>query len=75
MIKSFEIRNATINDASDISELSKELGYPTSELEIKNRLNYILNSDDHIVYVVFLSDGKVVAWIHVYEAQRIESGL
>ncbi len=72
--KLFEIRNATINDSSEISELSRELGYPTSGFEIKERLNSILKSDDHMVYVSFLSDGKLIAWIHVYRAQRIESG-
>ena len=71
--KLFEIRNATINDSSDISELSKELGYPTSELEVRERLNSILNSNNHMVYVAFLSDGKVIAWIHIFETQRIES--
>ncbi len=72
--KLFKIRSATINDSSEISELSKELGYPTSELETKERLNSILKSDDHIVYVSFSSDGKLIAWIHVYKAQRIELG-
>ena len=72
--KLFKIRNATINDSSDISELSKELGYPTSELEIRERLNSILNSNNHIVYVAFLSNGQVIAWIHIFEAQRLESG-
>ena len=71
--KLFEIRNATINDSPDISELSKELGYPTSEFEVREHLNSILNSTNHIVYVAFLSDGKVIAWIHIFEAQRVES--
>ena len=72
--KLFKIRNATINDASDISELSKQLGYPTCEPDIKERLNTILNSDDNVVYVAFITSGKVIAWIHIYKAQRIESG-
>ena len=70
----FEIRNATINDASDISELSKQLGYSTSEADVIERLRAILNSDDHIVYVAFLPNGKTIAWIHVCTAQRVESG-
>ncbi|NOX33833.1 MAG: GNAT family N-acetyltransferase [Deltaproteobacteria bacterium] len=72
--KLFKIRNATIGDCSELSELSKELGYPASEDEIRKRLNSILNSNNHIVYVAFLSDGRVIGWIHIYEAQRIESG-
>jgi len=57
-----------------ISELSKQLGYPTCESDIKERLNTILNSNDHIVYVAFVPNGKTIAWIHIYKAQRIESG-
>ena len=72
--KLFEIRNATINDAMDISELSKQLGYPTSESDMKKRLYTILRSDDHMVYVAYIHDGKVIAWIHIYKAQTIESG-
>jgi hypothetical protein len=35
------IRKATINDISDISDLSNKLGYPSSESEIKDRLDVI----------------------------------
>ena len=72
--KSFEIRNATINDASDISELSKQLGYSTSEADIFESLNTLFNSNDHIVYGAFLPNGKIIGWIHVFKAQRVESG-
>jgi GNAT superfamily N-acetyltransferase len=69
----FEIRSATINDASDLSELSGQLGYPTSDLEIKDRLNSMLSSNDHVVYVAFEPNGRTVGWIHVFKSQRVES--
>ena len=47
-----------MNDASDISELSKQLGYPASESEITERLITILHSNNDIVYVAYLPDGK-----------------
>ena len=72
--ESFNIRNATLDDISDICSLSEELGYINSEHEIRERLNYILNSNEHVVLVAFLADQKVVGWIHLFEAQRIESG-
>lgn len=50
------------------------LRYINSEHEIRERLNYTLNSNEHLVLVAFLSDQKVVGWIHLFEAQRIESG-
>ena len=71
--KSFKIRSATINDASDISELSKQLGYPNIASDIIDRLNTIMNSDDHRVYVAYIPQGKTIAWIHIFAAQRIES--
>ncbi|MBI9090433.1 MAG: hypothetical protein JEZ12_14555 [Desulfobacterium sp.] len=70
----YEIRNATIRDVLDISELSGELGYSTSEFEIKERLSSMLNAKDHVVYVAFVSSGKVIGWIHVYESKRVQSG-
>ena len=64
----------TINDVSDISELSKQLGYPNSASDIRDRLNCIMNSDDHKVYVAHMPKGKTIAWIHLFASQRIESG-
>jgi GNAT superfamily N-acetyltransferase len=72
---SFEIRNATIDDASDISKLSTQLGYPAQDSEVKDRLDTILKSDDHTVLIAALPDGKTIAWIHVYKAHRVESGV
>ncbi|MCP4749204.1 MAG: GNAT family N-acetyltransferase [Desulfobacteraceae bacterium] len=70
----FEIRSTKISDASDISELSKQLGYSTSELEIQRRLSFMLKSTDHAIYVAFVPNRKVVGWIHVHESQTVESG-
>ena len=70
----FEIRNAKITDASDISELSKQLGYSATECETIDRLRSMLNSDDHVIFVAFVPNRKVVGWIHVYESKRDESG-
>ncbi len=72
--KTFKIRNATIDDASDISDLSRQLGYPTSEGIISEHLNTIFKSNDHMVYVAFIPEGNTIAWIHVYKSQNIQSG-
>ncbi len=73
--KIYEIRNATINDVPDISELSKQLGYPSLEHEIKERLESMLASNNQTIFVACQSGGQVIAWIHVYKRQSIESGL
>jgi len=72
---SYEIRDGTIDDASDICDLSDQLGYPVSEAEMAERLDSILNSDDHRVCVAVQPDGTVIAWIHVFKCQTVESGL
>ena len=72
--KLFNIRNASFDDISDSCRLSEALGYLNSESEIQDRLNYILNADAHLVLVAFLSKRKVIGWLHIFEAQRIESG-
>jgi GNAT superfamily N-acetyltransferase len=69
-----EIRNAAINDASDISCLSEQLGYPASEAFIKDQLNAVSNSDDNIAYVAVVPDGQISAWIHAHKSQSIQSG-
>ena len=70
----YQIRNATIDDAADMSELSSQLGYPSSTDETKERLESILNSEDHIIIVAHIYGNKVIAWIHAYKRQSVESG-
>ena len=70
----YHIRNAIISDASDISELSNQLGYPSSVDETKERLESILSSDDHIIFIAYLPRNKVIGWIHAYKCQSVESG-
>jgi len=71
---SYDMRDATIDDAPDIRELSEQLGYPASETEIKIRLESIISSDDHKVCVAVQPNGNVIAWIHVFKCQTVESG-
>ncbi|MDY6790541.1 MAG: GNAT family N-acetyltransferase [Thermodesulfobacteriota bacterium] len=70
----YEIRQTTMDDVSAIAELTAQLGYSSSEFEIQQRLSTLLNSQDHVIYVSLVSSGKIVGWIHVYVANRVESG-
>ena len=70
----FEVRNATSSDFSGISELTGQLGYSVTDHEIQDRINSILSSNDHVIYVALIPNGKIVGWIHVHESKRIESG-
>jgi GNAT superfamily N-acetyltransferase len=68
-----KIRNAVIDDAPALADLSTQLGYPTRALQSANRLDAILGSKEQVVLVACLSDGSVVGWVHVFLTLRIES--
>ncbi len=73
-IQSIVIRNAGSSDFSAICRLSSELGYVNSKGEIRQRLNHILVQEDQAVFAAVLPDDRVIGWVHLFEAQRIESG-
>lgn len=66
-------RNADLNDSKEITNLSNELGYPSSIEETENRFVEICNSTNHKVIVAANSENKVIGWIHVFGAIRLES--
>jgi GNAT superfamily N-acetyltransferase len=67
-----EIRLAQTRDASAISRLADQLGYPTSPGQAEKRLTAVLGSANHAVLVAFV-DGQVVGWLHIFIAQRMQS--
>jgi len=68
------LRNAFASDAARLAELSRQLGYPSTEAEIASRLAGLLTNDDHAVFVVE-EDGEVAAWIQVSLSRLVESPL
>lgn len=70
---SVTVRPAGLEDAGAIARLSGELGYPTTSEQCAARLRTILGAADHEVLVACTEDGAVVAWVHVFEALRVES--
>lgn len=67
-----EIRPANSADAVIIAHLSGQLGYPTAIRQAESRLDAILGSKDHAVFVAHV-DKQILGWIHVFLARRIES--
>ena len=57
------IKTISIKNVNCLAEPSNQLGYPTDEAQINNRLSEILNRDNHCVYTAEI-DGKTVGWIH-----------
>jgi GNAT superfamily N-acetyltransferase len=68
------IRAACPTDAFRLSELSTELGYPTSSADMAQRLTHLLGRGDEAVLVAVLFSGRVVGWLHGSEQELLESG-
>jgi predicted N-acetyltransferase YhbS len=67
-----KIRRAKNGDAARITLLSGELGYPTTEKEMKVRLRRVLPKKDHIVLIAELG-GEVIGWMHLSICDFLES--
>ncbi len=70
-----EVRLAQTEDIKRITALCKQLGYPSSSEQVRQRFHQIQHRDDHAVYVATRADGRVVGWVHVYIRQLIETDL
>lgn len=67
------LRQATRKDAPAIADLSVQLGYPDPTRQTPQRLEFLILSPDHVVFVACLVDGTVVGWCHAFLAYRVES--
>jgi predicted N-acetyltransferase YhbS len=66
------IRPASLQDAAPVAALSGQLGYPSTEGDLAERLSSVLEKDDHLVLVA-KQGGNVVGWLHAFVAFRVES--
>jgi len=71
----FAIREALADDALAIAELACELGYPTGEDGMRQRLTTILQKADYRLFVAADNGGTVIGWIQAHAADSLESGL
>jgi GNAT superfamily N-acetyltransferase len=69
------VRPASLNDAERLAVLCGQLGYPSSEEEIRRRLEPIGQDERHAVYVAESPGGQVVGWIHAYLRPLLEEDL
>ena len=68
------IRLSTKHDAAEIAGLSAQLGYPSTPIEILDRMKLMKHDPSHQVFVAEHSNGIVVGWIHVLTGIHLESG-
>lgn len=74
MSNDIKIREANFDDVEQIRLLSDELGYPSTQDEIQNRLEKMLKSGTDKIFVSVNDDETITGWIHVFGAMRLESG-
>jgi ribosomal protein S18 acetylase RimI-like enzyme len=66
------VRRARSTDAARIAELSGQLGYPTSEKQMKARLKEALKDKDGACFVAESREGVLIGWIHVSTTPLLE---
>jgi GNAT superfamily N-acetyltransferase len=71
------IRKARRSDAERIAQLSGELGYPATAVQIVTRLRQLKPASKHAVFVAECSDATVglVGWLHVSVSHLLESDI
>ncbi|MBK5269596.1 MAG: GNAT family N-acetyltransferase [Bacteroidia bacterium] len=65
------IRQISTGDASAITVLTQQLGYPMSIEQIQINVNAVMNSENDDAFVAVL-DNKVIGWIGVALSVQIE---
>lgn len=66
------IRPATLNDVAAMVDLNRQLGYPTTESELRTRLEPILASAGDAVLIA-IEDTRPIAWVHVAIERTLEA--
>lgn len=68
------VRPARPGDLDRLTELCGQLGYPAVPEEVARRLTALSGRPDHAVLVAVDEADRPVAWVHVGEVHRLESG-
>jgi GNAT superfamily N-acetyltransferase len=67
------IRPATLEDAAGLADLAGQLGYPTTELDMIERLRRVLASEDDAVLVAVAHGDRPIGWVHVGRELLLEA--
>jgi GNAT superfamily N-acetyltransferase len=67
------IRRAREQDCLEIARLTAQLGYPTLDDEIRQRLKRLLASPNDLVLVAESSERLLAGWTHAFLSQLLES--
>lgn len=67
-----EVRTAGPGDYDRIADLAGQLGYPSTGTQVRIRLDEMVNSNHHAVYVAELPGGRIAGWIGMYVFHSVE---
>lgn len=67
-----EIRKARLADARSIAELSGQLGYPTTEKEMTQRLSKLLRLRQNLTLLAETPAHQTIGWLHVSVTPLLE---
>ena len=67
-----DVRRGRSTDAARIAVLSGQLGYPTTEKQMKARLKDALKDKDGACFVAELREGGLIGWVHVSTTPLLE---
>jgi GNAT superfamily N-acetyltransferase len=67
-------RRARSSDARRLAELSGQLGYPTTAVEITKRMRRLKPASQNALFVAESADAGVVGWAHVSVTHLVEVG-
>ena len=67
------IRQMVTEDAAAVAELTSQLGYPSSESDIRRRYDLIKDRADARLFVAHHADQRVIGWIHVQITYLLEA--
>ena len=65
------IRRMESTDAAAVAELSGQLGYPATELEILQRIQKLSENVEHAAFVAEDENERVVGWLHAFVKKGI----
>jgi GNAT superfamily N-acetyltransferase len=67
------IRAMRTDDAAPVATLSEQLGYPSTESDVRRRFAGIEGSADAAALVAESGEGQILGWVHVFAARLVES--
>ena len=68
-----KVRSAEERDITSLARLAGELGYPSTPEQVRERLTRIKATAHQATFVAVIDGDTVIGWIHLSEAQTLET--